>query len=215
MKKSIIAIAFLALTTIACKTDKKKLDTSEAVKEEKKVENPISSYKVNVLESSVTWKGTKPTGAHNGDIKILNGLFDIEGGALKAGEFTIDMKSITCLDLDAASGKGKLEGHLNSADFFDVEKFPTAKFVVTSSEIKDGKTHVTGNFTLKDITKSITVPATITEGEDGTASFKSDVFSVDRTEFGVTYSSKKFDAALKDKFINDLMEISFDIKSKK
>ena len=65
MKKSIIAIAFIALTTIACKTDKKKLDTNEAVKEVKKVENPINSYKVNVLESSVTWKGTKPAGAQS------------------------------------------------------------------------------------------------------------------------------------------------------
>lgn len=214
MKKSILTILFVALTTVACKTEKK-VETSEAVKEEKKIENPISSYKVNVLESSVVWKGNKPTGSHNGDIKILNGLFDIENGTLKAGEFTIDMKSINCLDLEAGKGKEKLEGHLNNADFFDVEKFPTAKFVVTSSEVKDGKTNVTGNFTLKEITKSITIPVTITEGEDGAATFKSDVFSVDRTEFGVTYSSKKFDAALKDKFINDLMEISFDIKAKK
>ncbi len=214
MKKSILTILFVALTTVACKTEKK-VETSEAVKEEKKIENPISSYKVNVLESSVAWKGNKPTGSHNGDIKILNGLFDIENGALKAGEFTIDMKSINCLDLEAGKGKEKLEGHLNNVDFFDVEKFPTAKFVVTSSEVKDGKTNVTGNFTLKEITKSITIPVTITEGEDGVATFKSDVFNVDRTEFGVTYSSKKFDAALKDKFINDLMEISFDIKAKK
>lgn len=215
MKKSIIAIAFLALSTVACKTDSTKTETKEAVKVEKTVENPISSYKASVSESSVAWSGSKPTDTHNGDIKILNGLFDIENDVLKTGEFTIDMKSINCLDLEAGKGKAKLEGHLKNVDFFDVEKFPTAKFVVTSSEAKGDKTNITGNLTLKDVTKSITIPTTIKQGEDGTVIFKSDVFSIDRTEFGVTYKSKKIDAALKDKFINDLLEISFEIKAKK
>ncbi|CAM1357147.1 YceI family protein [Tenacibaculum halocynthiae] len=214
MKKSILAIAFIALTVISCKNDKKKAATGEEVKDVKKVENVINSYKANVAESVVAWKGNKPTGSHNGVLKIQNGIFDIENGTLKAGEFTIDMNTITCTDLEAGQGKEKLEGHLKASDFFDVEKFPTAKFVIASSEKKDGKIHVTGNLTLKDVIKSITIPVTVTEDGDS-ATLKSETFSVDRTEFGVTYSSKKFDAALKDKFINDLMEISFDIKAKK
>lgn len=214
MKKSILAIAFIALTVISCKNDKKKAATGEEVKDVKKVENVINSYKANVAESVVAWKGNKPTGSHNGVLKIQNGIFDIENGILKAGEFTIDMNTITCTDLEAGQGKEKLEGHLKASDFFDVEKFPTAKFVIASSEKKDGKLHVTGNLTLKDVIKSITIPVTVSENGDS-ATLKSETFSVDRTEFGVTYSSKKFDAALKDKFINDLMEISFDIKAKK
>lgn len=214
MKKSILAIAFIALTVISCKNDKKKAATGEEVKDVKKVENVINSYKANVAESVVAWKGNKPTGSHNGVLKIQNGIFDIENGTLKAGEFTIDMNTITCTDLEAGQGKEKLEGHLKASDFFDVEKFPTAKFVIASSEKKDGKLHVTGNLTLKDVIKSITIPVTVSENGDS-ATLKSETFSVDRTEFGVTYSSKKFDAALKDKFINDLMEISFDIKAKK
>ncbi|WP_431165880.1 YceI family protein [Tenacibaculum halocynthiae] len=214
MKKSILAIAFIALTVISCKNDKKKAATGEEVKDVKKVENVINSYKANVAESVVAWKGNKPTGSHNGVLKIQNGIFDIENGTLKAGEFTIDMNTITCTDLEAGQGKEKLEGHLKASDFFDVEKFPIAKFVIASSEKKDGKLHVTGNLTLKDVIKSITIPVTVSENGDS-ATLKSETFSVDRTEFGVTYSSKKFDAALKDKFINDLMEISFDIKAKK
>lgn len=214
MKKSILAIAFIALTAVSCKNDKNKVEAKEEVKEVKKVENVISSYKANVEESTVTWKGSKPTGSHNGVVTLLNGVFDIENGNVKAGEFTIDMNTISCSDLEAGNGKEKLEGHLKAADFFDVEKFPTAKFEVTGSEVKDGKVELTGNLTLKEVTKSITIPVTVTE--DGEfATLKSDVFSVDRTDFGVTYSSKKFDAALKDKFINDLMEMSFEIKAKK
>lgn len=214
MKQSILAIAFLALTAVSCKSEKNKAETGEEVKNVEKVENVINSYKVNVGESSVAWKGSKPTGSHNGVVSLTSGVFDIENGALKAGEFVFDMNSISCLDLEAGKGKEKLEGHLKSGDFFDVEKYPTAKFVVASSEEKDGKLFVTGNLTLRDVTKSISIPVTISEnGEEAT--LKSDVFSIDRTEFGVTYSSKKFDAALKDKFINDLMEMSFDIKAKK
>lgn len=215
MKKSILAFLCVALSTVACKTDSKKLTTETAVKEVKTVENPISSYKANVAASTVTWEGFKPGSSHKGDIKIQNGLFDIDNGVLKAGEFTIDMTSLNSLDLEAGKGKEKLEGHLKGADFFDVTKFPTAKFVITSSEVKGDKIHITGNLTLKNITKSITIPVTINQNDDGTASFKSESFGVDRTEFGVTYSSKKFDAALKDKFIDDVMEISFDIKAKK
>ena len=214
MKKSILAIALIAITAVSCKTEKNKVTANEEVKEVKKVENVINSYKANVAESTVTWKGNKPTGSHNGVVSITTGVFDIENGIVKAGEFVIDMNSISCTDLEAGKGKEKLEGHLKNEDFFDVTKFPTAKFVVTSSEIKEGKLSVTGNLTLRDTTKSITIPATVTETE-GVATFKSDTFSIDRTDFGVTYKSKKIDAALKDKFINDLMEISFDIKAQK
>ena len=214
MKKSILAIALIAITAVSCKSEKNKVTANEEVKDVKKVENVINSYKANVSESTVTWKGNKPTGSHNGVVSISNGIFDIKDSVLNSGEFVIDMNSISCLDLEAGNGKEKLEKHLKNEDFFDVANFPTAKFVVASSETKDGKLYVTGNLTLRGTTKSITIPATVTE-KDGTATFKSDVFSIDRTDFGVTYSSKKFDAALKDKFINDLMEISFDIKAQK
>ena len=214
MKKSILAIALIAITAVSCKSEKNKVTANEKVKEVAKVENVINSYKANIAESTVTWKGNKPTGSHNGVVNITTGVFDIENGVVKAGEFVIDMTSISCTDLEAGNGKEKLEGHLKNEDFFDVAKFPTAKFVVASSETKNGKLQITGNLTLRGTTKSITIPATVTENE-GTATFKSDIFSIDRTDFGVTYSSKKFDAALKDKFINDLMEISFDIKAKK
>ncbi|CAL2095277.1 YceI family protein [Tenacibaculum sp. 190524A02b] len=211
MKKSILAIAFVALGVVSCKTDKKKVEAKEEVKEVKKVENVINSYKANITESTLTWKGTKPTGSHTGTISLEKGLLDIENGNVKAGRFLVNMSSIVCTDLEAGKGKEDLEGHLKAPDFFDVEKYPTAKFEVTSSEVKDGKVNITGNLTIKDVTKSITIPATISE-KDGSLSFKSD-FSIDRTEFGIQYKSKKFFDNLKDKFINDLIEFSFDIKA--
>ncbi len=163
----------------------------------------------------MTWKGDKKVGdAHNGTIKFKKGLFYLENGTLVAGKFVIDMNSISNSDLDDGNYKEKLERHLKAADFFDVAKFPTAKFVVVGSEIKDGKLHITGNLTIKGVTKNITIPAMLTEnGNDVT--LKSDSFNLDRTDFGIQYNSGKFFDNLKDKAINDLIQFSFEIKAGK
>jgi polyisoprenoid-binding protein YceI len=61
--------------------------------------------------------------------------------------------------LQAASvntGDPKRDDHLRSADFFDVEKFATIKFVPTSVVAKDATNHVvTGDLTIKDVTRPI------------------------------------------------------------
>ena len=115
--------------------------------------------------------------------------------------------------MKGSDGAGKIEGHLKNADFFDVAVYPTSKFVITKVEEVNGKLAVTGNLQIKDVTKSITIPATIST-ENGITIFKSETFNVDRTDFGITFKSKKLGAAIKDKFINDIMEMSFVVKTK-
>lgn len=209
MKKIIVSLVVLASVFTACKGEKK-----VEVKEEVKVEAVAELNNVDLDDSVIMWEGTKPTGTHNGTLLLEEGSLVIEDGVLKGGEFVIDMTSIEVLDIPADDeNHAKLTGHLNSGDFFDTAKFPTAKFVISSVENKEGKLHVTGNLTTKDVTKSITIPATLTT-TDGVTTFKSETFNVDRTDFGITYKSKKIDAALKDAFINDLMAISFEVKTK-
>jgi len=206
MKKVILSLVVLATVFVSCKG---KEDKKVVVKEEVKVAKVVLDSNVDVTSSVVLWKGFKPTGSHNGTVKLVSGAISVTNGALTAGEFVIDMTSITDAD-----GSAKLDGHLKSGDFFDVEKFPTAKFVITSSEAKEGKVHVTGNLTLKDVTKSITIPTTISE-VDGVITFKSETFELNRADFNVKYGSKSFFDNLKDKFINDNMEMSFEVKGTK
>lgn len=211
MRKIILSLVVVASVLTACKENKK--DKVE-VKEEVKVEKTVALNNVDVTGSEIAWLGSKPTGTHNGNIALKEGSLVVENGTLTGGTFVIDMSSINVLDIPADNeGNGKLKGHLSSPDFFDVAKYPTSKFVITGVEDKGDKLHVTGNLTLKETTKSITIPAILTK-EGNVTTFKSETFSVDRTDFGITYSSKKFDAALKDKFISDLMEISFTVKTK-
>lgn len=189
---------------------KEKTAIKEAVKVTVNAENLNN---VDVTASVLNWEGSKPTGAHNGTVALKSGGLLVEAGTLTQGVFVVDMNSITNTDMAGSNGAAKLEGHLKASDFFDVAVYPTAKFVITSVVDTDGKLAVTGNLTIKNTTKSITIPATIATAE-GITTFKSETFTIDRTDFGVVYASKKLDAALKDKFINDLMEMSFNVVTK-
>ncbi|WP_375490599.1 YceI family protein [uncultured Jatrophihabitans sp.] len=51
------------------------------------------------------------------------------------------------------------DGHLRTNDFFDVETYPTITFRSTSIEHDGGNDfQVTGDLTIKDVTKSVTIP---------------------------------------------------------
>ena len=211
MKKIIVSLVVFASVLTACKENKKeKVEVKEAVK----VESAISEVNnVDTALSVLNWKGTKPGGAHDGTVALQSGVLSIENGSLKGGEFVIDMSTITNLDLKGSKGAGKIEGHLKNADFFHVAVYPTSQFVITKVEEVDGKLAVTGNLQIKDVTKSITIPATISV-EAGITTFKSDIFNVDRADFNVKYASKRWIEGLKDKFIDDIIEFSFVVKTK-
>jgi len=197
MKKIILLVAITATVFASCIGEKKE---KTAIKEAVKVTvNAENLNNVDVTASVLNWEGSKPTGAHNGTVALKSGGLLVEAGTLTQGVFVVDMNSITNTDMAGSNGAAKLEGHLKASDFFDVAVYPTAKFVITSVVDTEGKLAVTGNLTIKNTTKSITIPATIAT-TDG--------------NFGVVYASKKLDAALKDKFINDLMEMSFSVVTK-
>jgi polyisoprenoid-binding protein YceI len=209
MKKIILSLVLVASVLTGCKSEKKdKVTTADAVK----VAVTADLNNVDVASSVITWKGTKPTGAHDGTIMLQEGSLNLEAGKLTGGTFVIEMSSIKNLDLDAESA-AKIVGHLSAPDFFDVATYATSKFVITSVIEAEGKLAVTGNLTVKDITKSITIPATLLSVGNVTT-FKSDKFNIDRTEFNIKYASKTFFDNLKDKFIDDAIELSFTVNTK-
>jgi len=69
-------------------------------------------------------------------------------------EFTIKAASID-------TGAADRDKHLRSADFFDVEKFPTITFKSTKVAPKGGNSYdVTGTLTMHGVSKEITIPVT-------------------------------------------------------
>ena len=164
---------------------------------------------VNLQTSMVKWKGFKPTGSHHGTVMLKSGTMNVRNGKIKSGEFIIDMTTIKDAD-----GSKRLEGHLKSADFFEIKKYPTSSFVIKKVKKKKGKVMITGDITIKGITKSITVPTSISL-DGNLIIFKSEMFKLNRAEFNVKYKSKSFFNNLKDRFINDEMEMSFVVKATK
>jgi polyisoprenoid-binding protein YceI len=169
---------------------------------------PIEDEKkeVNVSQSKVTWKGYKVTGSHDGTIDLQSGFLMMDGKKLTGGEFVIDMTSITNTDMTSGNGKEKLEGHLKSDDFFGVEKHPTAKLVIKSSESFNKNSYtVKGDLTIKGITKPITLVISMFENK-ATATMK-----VDRSKFDVRYGSGSFFDDLGDKTIYDEFDLVVDL----
>ncbi|MFK8101614.1 MAG: YceI family protein [Saprospiraceae bacterium] len=164
------------------------------------------AYKVDVATSMVRWTGNKPTGdSHQGTISITGGTVKVANGTVTGGEFMMDMGSLVSTDLKSGEGKEKLEGHLKSGDFFEVEKYPTGKFVITGAKAVSGRedaTHeITGNLTLKDKTHSITFPAHVGVVGDKVMA-QTPKFMINRTTWGVSFNSGILGTA-KDMLIND------------
>jgi polyisoprenoid-binding protein YceI len=162
-------------------------------------------YTFDQTASKVEWTGSKVTGKHDGSFGIFKGTVDVVDGLPEKSkvDVSIDADSITT-DIE------RLTGHLKSPDFFDTKTNPKATFV--SKEIKKGgdkgATHtVTGDLTIKGITKTLTFPATINVGGD--AANVDAEFVINRRDFSLNYPGKPND------LIRDDVVIRLTIRAKK
>lgn len=191
--KKITFLLFTVTILAACNSsiDGEKATTTES----QSVQNIEGTpYRIDTT-TTVTWTGFKPTGEHTGIFKVNEGTLLVKDNALAGGSFTIDILSLANMDMAKdPENKGKLEGHLKSPDFFDAQKYPTAKFEITSvepfiadstSKLTDATHLVKGNLTLKGITKNISFPAKVTVDANSAAAYAD--FIIDRTNWGLNY----------------------------
>jgi polyisoprenoid-binding protein YceI len=108
------------------------------------------------------------------------------------------------------------DGDLRSANFFDVEKFPTITFKSTKVEPRGGDSYaVTGDFTMHGVTKSIVVPVQSNGfakmGKTEKAGF-SIAFPLNRKDYGITWNRTLDQGAL---LLGDDVDISIEIEANK
>ena len=215
------------LAAVACNNSapEETVETTEAKDVEQTEMAEATTYAVNTEGDEVMWYGYKTyaDGSHEGTIQVSEGELEVEDGQLVGGTFTIDMSTIHSTDLAGEEDMyNKLVGHLKSPDFFAVDSFPTAKFVIT--DVKEatadttGATHmISGNLTMRGITKNITIPATVEMG-DNMISLNTPEFVIDRSKWNVRFRSTSFaefaDIA-KDKAIDNNIKLEVDLKAKK
>ncbi|MFK7749500.1 MAG: YceI family protein, partial [Kordia sp.] len=206
MKRNFLSlIAFIAVAVVTTSCGETKNETkAEGAKTEKKTTSEAVKYKVDTANTVVTWKGSKVIGGgHNGTMNVSSGTFAMKEGKLESGNFIIDVNSLTVLDIPADdNGNASLKKHLLSGDFFDAGNYGDAAFSITGISEKEGKTMIEGNLTLKGVKKNISFPAKVSV-EGNKAMIVSEVFTINRTDFGMRYGSTSLADTLKNKAISD------------
>ncbi len=217
--RTFVSLLFGLMLMYACnnapKGDKAKISDAEQT-----AEASGESFTVDTSASSVRFTGHGVGKNHPGTFQLSSGQVNLADNKISGGEFIINIKSMD-MEQKEAMFQEKLKPHLLSGDFFDAEKFETARFVITKVEpykadnsdtsiIEGANFNVSGNFTLKDATKNITFPARI-DLDKNTVRAKAN-FDIDRTQWQMNYGNDK---TLGDKFISETVNINLDILAKK
>ena len=168
----------------------------------------IDNVLVNADNSTVKWIGSKVASSHEGAVNIQKGVLMIDHGTLVGGQFSIDMNSISCSDIESEKKNQYLVGHLKNEDFFNVEQFPLATITITKAVKGEGNSYkILADLTIKGITQPVTFPAKVEiNGLNFLATAK---IKIDRTKWDIKYGSGNFFENLGDKMILD--EIEFDV----
>jgi polyisoprenoid-binding protein YceI len=192
----------LVLSLAACNNDPAKGKTQATVAAAS-AETPLAAaaaattYTFSNDGSQVGFQGAKVTAKHDGSFNSFRGTIQLVDNDPTKSQVKVEIDTAS-LQIEPA----KLAGHLKTADFFDVEKFPKAHFTSTSIKAggENGATHtVTGNLELHGVTKSISFPATIKTAADAV-----DVdaeFAIKRKEFGIVYPGMPDDLIKEDVLI--------------
>lgn len=159
---------------------------------------------VTPANSKIEFTGSKVTGKHDGGFKEFKGVIDLVDGKAESSRVLVDIKMESVY-----SDSDGLTDHLKTGDFFEVAKYPNASFKSTKIVADSGKGAnaftVTGELTMRGVTKSVTFPATITVA-DGGVTVKSE-FAINRKDFGIVYAGKA------DDLIRDDVVLKLDIGS--
>jgi polyisoprenoid-binding protein YceI len=167
-------------------TEESKVNVDDKVQVESQKE--IDNTKV-----KISFKGFGPGKVHDGSFSKIDSKLVFEGAGLK-GEVVVDMSSLT------TDNQEKLTPHLKSKDFFDVTKYPTAKFTVTEDltsstcsgdNVRCKAPYMYGTFTIHGVTKLVSFPVVKTDTE-----YKA-TFNIDMKEFGINQT-----------FANEIIELN-------
>ena len=158
------------------------------------------TFKIAVAQSNIDWTGRKVTGAHNGTIGIKSGELVLQNGKLTGGNFVVDVTSIKILDVTDPATNAQFWGHLASDDFFSLEQYPEANFVITNVAAKENNAYdITGDLTIKGITHEVKFKAVLNSNSDTlTATGR---ITIDRTWYGIKFRSGNFFTNLGDTLI--------------
>lgn len=204
-----IGLALLSFSIFLAACEDPAANKPKAAASEPTTSGPKAPVKGDALaitpeNSKIEFTGSKITGKHEGGFKKFTGSIDLVGGKAEDSEVSVEIETASVFtDTEA------LTTHLQTGDFFAVEKFPKASFestrIIPNAEGGADSYTITGDFELRGVKKSITFPATISIS-DTDVNVKAE-FAINRKNFGVLYPGKP------DDLIRDDVVIRLDLKS--
>ena len=155
--KSLLSVTFLLIGLLVTKAQQYK-----PVDEKSDVKFAIKNFGLNTSGSLNGLKGTIS--------------FDPSNPGASSFNVTVDATSIN-------TGSDARDNHLKKEEYFDVGKYPAINFISTNITKDQNGYAVTGNLTIKGVTKSITFPFTVENQENGIQ--LNGEFNINRLDFGV------------------------------
>lgn len=210
MLKIGIAVLFTSVFLAACANpadNKAKAVTAEANSQSATTrQTKGESVKITPENSKVEFVGSKVTGKHDGGFKQFSGNIDLVNNKPEASQVAIDI-DMNSVFTDADG----LTKHLQTGDFFEVEKHPKSSFVSTkivpdAAKGADNYT-VTGDLEMRGQKKSVTFPAKISVSPNDVAVDAE--FVINRKDFGIIYAGKA------DDLIRDEVVIGLNLKNQR
>jgi polyisoprenoid-binding protein YceI len=210
-------VSLLTISAVSC-DNAAKGDKATITEEQKAPESSGREYTVDTSESRIKFTGYGVGKNHPGKFRLISGNVSVNNNKVTGGNFLIDIRSME-MEQKGEMFEKKLRPHLLSGDFFDAEKFGTAKFEITGCEpyepndkdtsiVKGANFNISGNLTIKDQTRNITFPAKV-DLDDNTLKGKAD-FDIDRTQWKMNYGNDK---TLGDKFISEKVNVELDLEA--
>jgi len=168
-------------------------------------------YTIDPVHSSVEFKVKHMMVSDvKGEFKTFSGTITLDPANIEKSSVEITIESAS-----VSTNNEKRDGHLKSADFFDVEKFPTLTFK-SKKVAKKGDGYVaTGDLTIRGVTKEVELPFTLSGPVSaGPASIigVSAATQLDRQDFGVSWN-KTLDAG--GVVVSDNVRIELEVEAKK
>lgn len=153
--------------------------------------------------SVLKWTGHAEVGTYapSGTLALREGEVRFEKNSFRGAHVLIDMNSMTQDNTD-------LLHHLKSADFFDVEHYPTS--AIDIERFAGGKVY--GTLTIRG--KATPFESLVALTPTGDHFVITGAVSLDRTKYGIVYNSTSFFSGLGNKAIRNQFEVEFTLVSK-
>lgn len=214
----LLFLASIAFSAVVGCSSPPRGDDAEISNEKQAAAATGQTFVIDTADAWIRFNGFGVGKNHPGRFHVSSGTVSVDSNMVTGGKFTIDIRSMR-MDEEGQAIKEKLRPHLLSGDFFDADKFGTATFEITgvqpysasandSSVVEGANLTISGNLTLKDVTRNISFPARV-DLDDNTLKASAN-FDIDRTQWKMNYGNDK---TLGDQFISERVNITFDLRA--